>query len=147
MILTFKILVQCVRRQAQSQVARSRYSAETFRRKVVRAFWSLVYLCYAVWVGITFLRREVLGEHVIYRGRRCFVLNWANSDSPTLGALEGPRETLQHCNRDEIVTIYSPSTFLFRFVGGFAWWADSWFSIAVDKRLHPAAFAHCKEAT
>ena len=144
MILTFKNLIRCVRRQAQCQIVRSSYGTESLRQKAARAFWSLVYLCYAVWVGITFLRREVLGEAVIYRGRRCFVWNWANSDSPTLGTMEGSRETF--CSRKEIRAIYRPSTFLLRFAGGFTWWADNWFSIAVDRRLYPAAFAHRKEA-
>ena len=142
MISTFAALLRCVRRQARGQVARSTYTAENLPRKAWRAFWSLVYLCYAVSVGLRFLRHEVLGEHVIYRGKRCWVVNWANSDSPTLGTLGKTRQTLENCNRNEIGTIYRPATFLFRFVNGFTWWMDSWFGIAVDKRLHPAAFAH-----
>lgn len=141
MICAIQSILRSIKRQAQSQFTRSRCSGEGLRQKAVRAFWAAVYFCYAAWVGITFLRREVLGEYVIYRGRRCVVNNWANSEAPDLVTVDGLRQTLKHCNRSDVRTIHTPATYLFRVAGGFTWWADNWFNIAVDKRLYPAAFA------
>ena len=141
MISAVQSIWRSVKRQTQSQRYRSQYANENWRQRALRVFWAAAYLCYGLFIGVTFLRREVLGEIVIYRGRRCAVWNWANSESPTLSTLQGPKETLKYCSRKEIRTFRTPSTYVFRFAGGFVWWVDNWFSIAVDRRLYPAAFA------
>jgi hypothetical protein len=135
MISAIKSFCRCFKLQVRNQYWRSHYARERMLVKLVRVFWCFVYLCYAVGVGITFLCREVLGEHVIYRGQRCWVVNWANSDSPKLGPVVGSKATYDHCSRAEIHTIHSPTTYIWRFISGFNWYMTSWYSIDVDRRL------------
>lgn len=134
-------VVQCLRQMVRGQIARSRNAGDTLQRKIQRAFWVFAYTIYAVWVGVTFLRREVLGERVIWRGKRAWVNNWANSQTVSLRWVGGGEE---YCGRQEIKTIYAPSTFLFRAQSGFHWWATNWFNFAVDQRLYPEAFGNTR---
>jgi len=134
-------VVQCLRQIIRGQIARSRNAGDTLQRKIQRAFWVSVYTLYGVWVGVTFLRREVLGERVIWRGKRAWVNNWANSQTVSLRWDGGGEE---YCGRQEIKTIYTPATFLLRAQSGFCWWATSWLNIAVDQRLHPEAFGNTR---
>ena len=134
-------VMQCLRQIIRGQIARSRNAGDTLQRKIQRAFWVSVYTLYGVWVGVTFLRREVLGERVIWRGKRAWVNNWANSQTVSLRWDGGGEE---YCGRQEIKTIYTPATFLLRAQSGFCWWATSWLNIAVDQRLHPEAFGNTR---
>jgi len=134
-------VVQCLRQIIREQIARSRNAGDTLQRKIQRAFWVSVYTLYGVWVGVTFLRREVLGERVIWRGKRAWVNNWANSQTVSLRWDGGGEE---YCGRQEIKTIYTPATFLLRAQSGFRWWATNWLNIAVDQRLYPEAFGNTR---
>ena len=115
------------------QICISRNLKEPPSVKVRRAFWALVYFCRAIRCGFSALKREQLGSAVIYRGRKCFVSNWAGSDSPTLSA-HGFYE--QNCDRTEIKNVRSVREFVNRFKFGMRFYLTSWHDIDVNNRLY-----------
>ena len=114
------------------QIAISRNLNEGWRLKMRRSFWCCVYLSWACIVAVRWLRREVLGERVIYKGRICHVDNWADSSHPCLRSEDG---CAQDCERSEIQTIHRLSTYWFRMRSGFHFYATNWLSIDVQNRL------------
>ena len=137
-------VLQCVKQTIKSQIARSRNAQDAVPQKIKRAFWVCVYLAFAFWVGVKWLRLQVLGEQVIYQGRRARVNNWANAERVSL-VWDGGHE--QRCEQKQIKTIYMPATFAFRFVSGFRFWAINWLAVEVDRRLYPQAFAESEGMT
>lgn len=137
-------VLQCVKQTIESQIARSRNDQDTVPQRLKRTFWMCVYLAFACWVGVKWLRLQVLGEQVIYQGRRARVNNWANAERVSL-VWDGGHE--QHCEQKQIKTIYRPATFAFRFASGFRFWAQNWLAFAVNRRLYPQAFMQTEGET
>jgi len=116
----------------KNQIAISRNLNEGWRLRMRRMFWCCVYLSWACVVAVRWSRREVLGERVKYRGRMCYVQNWANSAHPSVTWENGVEK---HCDRSEIQTLRRPSTYWFRMRSGFHFYATNWLSIDVQNRL------------
>jgi hypothetical protein len=116
----------------RQQIAMSRNLNEGWRLKMRRLFWCCVYLSWACVVAVRWLRREVLGERVKYRGRICCVYNWAASAHPWLRWENGFE---QYCDRSEIQTLRRPSTYWFRMRSGFRFYATNWLSVDVQNKI------------
>jgi hypothetical protein len=116
----------------RQQIAISRNLNEGWRLKMRRLFWCCVYLSWACVVAVRWLRHEVLGERVKYRGRMCCVYNWAASARPWLRWENGFE---QYCDRSEIQTLRRPSTYWFRMRSGFRFYALNWLSVNVQNKI------------
>ena len=112
----------------------SRNLREGAGMKLRRAFWCCAYLLKAVAIGVRGMSREQLGEIVEYDGRRCFVNNWAGSESPSLCA-DGWH--MKRCDRKQMRRIRSVGNYANRFAVMFEWYAMNWLWIDVNARLYP----------
>ena len=79
-------VVRTLKRDIGSQFDVSKNLEESITLRIMRLFWSVVYLIKAFKIATKSVRYEALGSQVIYKGRRCYVSNWANSTAPTLSA-------------------------------------------------------------
>jgi len=120
--------------QVKSQLATSRNLRERWTKKLMRAFWSVVYLLKGFLRAFSFVPRECLGSEVIHEGQKRSVCNWAGSDAPTLS---GDGFYRQSVPRSEIQNVRSLAEFCHRFRFGFSFYMQNWHSIDVNKKLYP----------
>lgn len=127
-------IIRTLKRDIGSQFAVSRNFKEPLAVRAKRVFWAAVYLIKAFRIGVRSTKYEALGSQVIYKGRKCFVSNWAGSISPTLSS-EGFYE--QNCDRKEIVNVINVREIYHRFEVGLHHYMSSWYGIDIDRKLYP----------
>ena len=126
-------IMRTLKRDVGSQFAVSRNMSEPVLVRVRRVFWAGVYLIKAFKIAANSVRYEALGSQVIYKGRRCYVSNWATSTAPTLSA-DGFYE--QNCDRKEIKSVINARELYHRFETGLHHYMSSWYGIDINKRLY-----------
>lgn len=127
-------IVRTLKRDIGSQFAVSRNMKESAKVRAKRVFWAMVYLIKAFKSAAKSTKYEALGSQVIYKGRKCFVSNWATSTSPTLSG-EGFYE--QNCDRKEIVNVINMREIYHRFEVGLHHYMSNWYGIDINKKLYP----------
>lgn len=128
------LLSVILKRDIGAQFEISRNLQESRWTKCRRAFWACLYLVKAFGIATRGMFREQLMSRVIYRGRTCYVLDWAGSRTPTLGGSDGFRET--GCPRAEIKNVIDFDEIRFRFKSSLNHYMSSWYSIDIQNRLY-----------
>lgn len=127
-------VIRILKRDVGGQFATSRNMREGLRMRVKRAFWSVVYTAKGFRVGLSSMRREALGERIIYDGRKGWINNWAGSEMPSVVLVDG--ESVEHADRSKMKTVGGIQKYAHRFRVGFGWYMASWFGIDVNQRLY-----------
>lgn len=127
-------ILRIFRRDIGSQFAWSRNLNECGSLRLRRFFGASVFLLKGLKIAMQAVMREQLGSQVEYRGRRCFVSNWAGSDHPTLSDGSGYYE--QHCDRSEIRNVVNAREILHRFTFALGHYMGSWYGSDVNARLY-----------
>ena len=127
-------LIRMFKRDLGSQIAVSRNLEEGASLKCKRLFWASLFVLKGLRTGFRAMRSEQLGSQVVYRGRKCFVTNWADSSAPTLSA-EGFYK--EYCDRSEIENIRNIREYWHRFSYGVEFYMSNWHGIDVNNRLYP----------
>ena len=127
-------VISTLKRDLGSQFAHYRNLKEGWWMQIKRAFWATLYLCKGFKCAFNAMRREQLGSKVIYKGKKCFVNNWAGTDHPALGGADGFYE--KNCPREEIKNIITLGELYHRFDFGLGFYMGSWHSIDVNKKLY-----------
>ena len=127
-------ILRILRRDIGSQFAHSRNLNECGAMRLRRFFWASVFLLKGLKTAMQAIRREQLGSQVVYKGRRCFVSNWAGSARPTLSDGSGYYE--QRCDRSEIRNIVNAREILHRFTLALGHYMGSWHGIDVNAKLY-----------
>ena len=127
-------ILRILRRDIGSQLAHSRNLNECGAMRLRRFFWASVFLLKGLKTARQAIRREQLGSQVVYKGRRCFVSNWAGSARPTLSDGSGYYE--RRCDRSEIRNIVNAREILHRFTFALGHYMGSWHGIDVNAKLY-----------
>lgn len=115
------------------QVRVSRNIGESWRQRILRVLWSTVYTLKAVKLALLAMREEQLGSQVMYRGRKCFISNWAGGEF--VNVTDGNGFYKEQVPRDEILSVISLSELLHRFRVMLVWYITNWLQLDVQKRL------------
>ena len=127
-------VVRILRRDIGDQFNTSRNLKEGWRLRLRRIFWASVYLLKGLAIAVFGMRHEHLGSQVFYKGRKCFVSNWAGHVCPTLTDGSGFYE--QNCNRRHITNVVDLAELKHRFEAGLSFYLGNWFSVNVNRRLY-----------
>lgn len=127
-------ILRILRRDIGSQIAWSRNLNEGGALRLKRFFWASAFLLKGLARAMQAVRHEQIGSQVAYRGRRCFVSNWAGSVNPTLS--DGSGWYQQHCDRSEIKNILNASEILHRFTFALGHYMGNWYGIDVNTKLY-----------
>ncbi len=127
-------VIRILKRDVGSQFAQSRNLGEGLRMRIKRAFWSAVYTANGLRVGLLSMRREALGERIVYEGRKGWINNWAGSEHPAIICDDGYYS--HHADRNKLKTVGGIQKYAHRFRVGFGWYMGSWFGIDVNNRLY-----------
>ena len=127
-------VLRILRRDVGDQFKCSRNLKEGWRLRLRRVFWVSVYLSQGVAIALAEMRREHLGSRVVYKGRKCFVCNWARHPSPTLA--DGSGFYKRNCDRKHIRNVLNLAELKHRFQAGLGFYLGNWFSIKVNRRLY-----------
>lgn len=127
-------IIRTLRRDIGSQFAQARNLREPFRTKCRRAFWAVRYLGKAIRIAVISMSTEQLGSHVVYKGMRCNISNWANSSNPTLSGPDGFYK--QGVPRRSIKSVRSLPEYLHRFDFGLSFYMQNWNCIDVNKKVY-----------
>ena len=129
-----KKVLRILRRDVGAQINMSRNLKEGWRLRLRRVFWASAYLSKGVAIALSGMRHEHLGSQVVYKGRKCFVSNWARGSSPTLADNSGFYE--QNCNRKHIRNVVDLAELKHRFEAGLSFYLGNWFIVNVNRRLY-----------
>lgn len=102
-------------------------------RKLKRHFWSAIYWCYAVWLGIKQAPHTQLGSRVWYAGKTWTVYNGVRPLSWSL--TDGSKQV--QAPRSECRRVSSFREWWHAFLSQYRWWMTSWHRIYVERRLYP----------
>lgn len=119
--------------QVGMQVGTSRNLNERWATKLLRAFWSVVFLLKGFLIAFRWLPNECLGSRVIHEGQRRWISNWAQGESPTLAGVDFHQRSVP---RAEITNVRSVAEFAHRFRSGFSFYMTNWHSIDVNNRVY-----------
>ena len=123
-----------LKRDLSSQVRQSRNLNESCWMKTKRALWSAVYLLKGFAYALRAVTHEQLGSSVIYKGKRCWIANWANSEKPTLS---GPEFYERNCERKDIKNVMSLQEICHRFDFALSFYMSNWHGSDVNRKLYP----------
>ena len=114
-----------IMRTIKKQMAISRNMNESLTTKTLRIFWVVVFLIKAARIGVKAMRCEELVSIITYKGKECFVMNWAHMPHTILEEDAGFYES----NANSVKGLRQ------RFQVIFAWYCNHRLDISVQRKL------------
>lgn len=108
---------------------------ENNKIKILRIFWTIIYIFKAIKIGIRGIFSEQLGSRVIYEGKILYINNWAASGYPSLSC-QKDGIYIKQAERNKIKNIIDIKEIFHRFNFMFNWYAGYWLDIDVSKKIY-----------
>ena len=122
-----------LKRDLSAQLRQSQNLNESCWMRIKRTLWASVYLLRGFAHALRAVRQEQLGSSVIYKGKRCWISNRADSEKPTLSGLDFYE---RNCERKDIKNVTSLQEICHRFDFALSFYMGNWHAIDVNRKLY-----------